>query len=110
MDDEEAPGPAPSHGRPSSRFAAGQQRAQRGGGGGGGAGLGSSFGGVRYSGGAAAEDMPELPDDVDMEEQRMLMAALTGGEYGGALPGGVGRRGGAGRAGQGGPSGFSVWP
>jgi hypothetical protein len=30
---------------------------------------------------------PELPGDVDMEEQRMLMAALTGTAYGGHIPG-----------------------
>lgn len=31
-------------------------------------------------------DEPALPDDVDMEEQKMLMAALTGSEYEGQLP------------------------
>lgn len=32
------------------------------------------------------EDMPHLPDDVNLEEQRMLMAALTGQEYQGNIP------------------------
>lgn len=32
-------------------------------------------------------DLPLLPDDVDLEEQRMLMAAIQGGGYEGQLPG-----------------------
>jgi hypothetical protein len=33
------------------------------------------------------EDMPELPADVDLQEQQMLMAAIQGGGYEGQLPG-----------------------
>ena len=42
-------------------------------------------------GGGSRGLLPEgLPEDVDLEEQRMLMAALTGGEYAGPPPGGMG--------------------
>jgi hypothetical protein len=33
------------------------------------------------------EEVPELPPDVDLEEQRMLMAAIQGGGYDGQIPG-----------------------
>ena len=38
------------------------------------------------------EELPALPDDVNLEEQRMLMAAIQGGGYEGQIPG-VGGRG-----------------
>jgi hypothetical protein len=34
------------------------------------------------------EELPALPDDVNLEEQRMLMAAIQGGGYEGQIPGG----------------------
>lgn len=33
-------------------------------------------------------EVPELPADVNLEEQRMLMAAIQGGGYEGEIPGG----------------------
>lgn len=37
--------------------------------------------------GSEDDDLPLLPDDVDLEEQRMLMAAIQGGGYEGQIPG-----------------------
>ena len=39
------------------------------------------------SAGAGLSAVPDLPADVDLEEQRMLMAAIQGGGYQGELPG-----------------------
>lgn len=36
--------------------------------------------------GSEDDDLPLLPDDVDLEEQRMLMAAIQGGGYEGQIP------------------------
>ncbi|PSC74230.1 acetolactate synthase [Micractinium conductrix] len=43
-------------------------------------------GGSTGLGGQDWEELPQLPDDVDLEEQRMLMAAIQGGGYEGQLP------------------------
>ena len=51
-------------------------------------------GGSTGLGGQDWEELPQLPDDVDLEEQRMLMAAIQGGGYEGQLPGGCRVQGG----------------
>ncbi|KAL4436090.1 hypothetical protein ABPG77_005538 [Micractinium sp. CCAP 211/92] len=65
--DEYQPAPAAAHRQ--------QQQRQ-------GAGRGSGGGGA----GSGEDDVPLLPDDVDLEEQRMLMAAIQGGGYEGEIP------------------------
>lgn len=44
-------------------------------------------GGGSLNGGGGGGGVPVLPDDVDVEEQRMLMAAIQGGGYDGHIPG-----------------------
>jgi hypothetical protein len=46
-------------------------------------------GGSLNGGGSGGNEVPVLPEDVDLEEQRMLMAAIQGGGYEGPIPGKV---------------------